>query len=149
MKRTLWWVVGIGCIGIVLSTTAAAKEKAPKNKPPVAPSEAPAPQAEAPKAPERVVFTFENDDRMKEFAALWQKRQAMLLRMSVLKSYWEQEQEMLNQLSKTLAADYHLDLTKSYTLDAPRRMILEREVPSAAAPTAPGAASSPATPATP
>ena len=165
MKRTRRWVVGVGCVGIAFAgiwfgtgrgITTAAQDKpatqpsAPivrqKNKLPVTPDAAATPQEAGSKAPEHVVYTFESDERMKEFAGLWQKRQTMLLRMSVLKSYWEQEQDALTQLSKNLATDYHLDLSKSYTLDAQRRMILEREAPAAAgaASAAPaGAASSP------
>ena len=148
MNRTLGWVVGVGCMGILLSTAAAAKDKPSdqNGKAPAAPTEAGAAQHEGAKPPEHVVYTFESDERMKAFGALWQKRQAMLLRMSVLKSYWEQEQESLNQLNKNLSTDYHLDLSKNYTLDAPRRMILEREVSAAGAAATGGVASS-ATPA--
>ena len=165
MKRTRRWVVGVGCVGIALTgiwsgmgqgIAAAAQDKPAaqpvtpvvkqKSKPPMIPDAAATPPEAGSKAPEHVVYTFESDERMKEFAGLWQKRQTMLLRMSVLKSYWEQEQDALTQLSKNLTTDYHLDLSKSYTLDAQRRMILEREVPAAAgaASAAPaGAASSP------
>ena len=100
-----------------------------------------APEAGEVKTPEHVVYTFEDDAKMKEFALMWQKRQAMLLRMSVLKSYWDQEEATLNQLNKNLVDDYHLDLAKSYTLDAPRRVILEREAAAPSPAQAPAPAS--------
>ena len=154
MKQALRWIVGVGCVGVALvgmlhvegqkiSMVAAAQDKPvaqptgtairPKSKPPVMPNVTQASQGPvgATASPEHVVYTFEDEAKMKDFALLWQKRQAMLLRMSVLKSYWEQEQEALNQINKNLSTDYHLDLSKGYTLDAQRRLILEREVPAA------------------
>ncbi len=35
---------------------------------------------------EKVVFTFENDEKMREFTKLWQQRQGIVVGMSVLQS---------------------------------------------------------------
>ena len=82
---------------------------------------------------------------MKEFTHLWQQRQTVLLRMTVLQSYWNEEQAALAKLNDQLATTYHLDATKNYSLDSTRRVLIERENPHPPPPTA-GAAPAAETP---
>lgn len=122
----LFVMAGVGVLGV--AEAAKKKEKAAE-KPPV--------QAEAPAPDEgKVVYTFENEDKLKEFAKLWHERQMVVVRMSVLRSYWDEEQAALAGLNNQFATDYKLDTTKNYTFDAKRRAIIERplEEPQAAAP---------------
>ena len=138
-------MVGMAGAGLLLAMTAAAeppKQQAPGSqaKPE---AQAPAPQGAGSGSPEgegKVMYTFEDDAKLKAFAELWQERQAILLRMSVLRSYWDEEQVSLNQLNSRVASEYHLDVTKNYMFDSKRRAIVERE------PAAPPAPSAPATP---
>ena len=137
MKRMpLRWVIGIGCAGVALgllllgqhrdSATAIAEEV---SQSPASSEAAPTPPPEG----EKIVHTFEDEAKMKTFANLWQQRQAILLRMTVLKTYWEQEQATLTQVNNKLAADYQVDVTKNYTMDGNRRVLIEREAPPSAA----------------
>jgi hypothetical protein len=144
MKRTLPWVIGIGCAGLALAFVL--RGRSPSDTMAVAQQggEAAAPQApaaEQPAAPEKVVFTFDADEKMNEFTTVWQQRQAMILRMTVLQSFWNEEQVRLAQLNKQLSDDYKVDVSKNYYLDGQRRVLIEREappqVPQTASPTQP------------
>ena len=134
------WISGIAMVlglGGPWSSTAlaeAAKKEQAEKKTEAAP---------APKAEEKVAFTFENNAKMEEFTKLWQQRQGMIVRMTVLQAYWNEEQAGLAQLNNKLTADYKLDATKNYSLDAKRRVLIERE---AAPVSLPGANTASATP---
>ena len=130
MKRAVRWGIGVCSIAVALGlflrdghrqslaiAEAAKKEQAAKK------TEA----TPAAKAEEKIAFTFENDAKMEEFTKLWGQRQGMIVRMTVLQAYWNQEQAGLAQLNNKLAADYKLDATKNYSLDAKRRVLIERE----------------------
>ena len=78
---------------------------------------------------EKIVHTFEDAAKMEEFAKLWQQRQGILVRMSVLQAYWNEEQTLLDQLNHTLSGQYALDIKKSYYLDGKRRVLIEQETP--------------------
>jgi hypothetical protein len=91
---------------------------------------APAPPPAADEAG-TITHTFQDDNQVQEFAALWQQRRQVLLRMAVLQSYWDQEQAGLAELNKHLAETYHVDPSKSYRLDTDRRALIEQ--PAAAA----------------
>ena len=97
-----------------------------------------APQAEA--AKESVVHTFADDEAMKAFANLWQQRQAVLMRLSTLQAYGNQEKATVAQLNEKLEADYHIDVTKDYTFDAKQRTLIGRETPPPAVAPAAGTA---------
>lgn len=73
-----------------------------------------------------IVYTFENKEQMDEFARVWQQRQAVMLRMSVLNAYWTEEQAALAQLNQQLTTKYHLDTAKTYTLNTDARTLIER-----------------------
>lgn len=108
---------------------------------------APAAAAPAPAAQEeKVIYTFPDEDQMKTFAQLWQQRRGMLVRMSVLKAYFDEEQARLQELDQKLAADYKIDVNKNYILDSKRRVIVETAVPAEDPAAAPAAAPAPATP---
>lgn len=104
-----------------------------------APSAKPASQESAPA--EKIAYTFDDEAKMKEFTHLWQQRQTILLRMTVLQSYWGEEQAALAKLNNQLAATYHLDATKNYSLDSARRVLIEREGPRSSPPATPAASS--------
>ena len=92
-------------------------------------------------APEKVVYTFEDDAKMGEFTNLWQQRESAIIRMSVLQSYWNQERDLLAKFNDKLTTDYKLDMAKNYFLDRTRRALIEREAsaaPPAGQPTAQG-----------
>ena len=140
MKRTLPWIVGgVGvAVGLLLlgrhrdTATAVAEQFSKQAAQPSASSGASSAQ-DTPAAPEgKIVHTFEDEAKMKEFANLWQQRQAILVRMTVLQAYWEQEQATLTQVNSRLVADYQLDVTKNYVMDSQRRVLIEREAPPAA-----------------
>ena len=82
----------------------------------------------------KAVHTFANDDEMKAFSEQWQQRQIIVLRMTVLQNYWDQEQVSLTALNKKLETEYQVDPAKNYFLDGQRRQLIEREAPPQAAP---------------
>ena len=94
---------------------------------------------------EKVVFTFENDEKMQEFETLWRQRQVAVVRMTVLQSYWTEEQALLTQLNEKLTSDYKVDTKKTYSLDPQRRVLIERGE-AQPAPTGPTLGSAPAGP---
>ncbi len=149
MKRTLLWVLGLGCAGAALafiisgrsqpSTTAIAAEQGkPQPAKPAPAQAAPAGQAAmpgaAPSAGEKIIHTFEDKTKMEEFARFWQQRQGILLRMTVLQAYLNEEQTNLSSINQKLATDYQVDVTKNYALDTERRVLIEREPPAPGAP---------------
>lgn len=108
-------VLGILAGGIGMGAAAAKDE-------PATPA---APAASAAQEEEKIIYTFSNEDQMKTFAQLWQQRRGMLVRMSVLKAYFDEEQIRLQELDQKLSADYKIDVNKNYVLDSKRRVILE------------------------
>ena len=157
MKRAgLWIVMGLGCLGIVLAlcpnvrqwsaiplVAEAAKEPNAKRPKPSSTS----PRATAPSSPsvtvtepaspaagEKVIYTFPDEAKMRDFTQLWQQRQGILLRMNVLQAYWSEEQAALTQLNNKLAIDYKIDTTKNYVLNSEKRELVEREPQSPQAP---------------
>ncbi len=113
----------LGCVGLLCAFSWGKKDKA-------APEATPAASAVvAPSASETVVHTFASDDELREFAKLWQQRQAIVTRMAVLQSYWNSEQATLAELNNTLAQRYSIDVAKNYFLDGQRRVLVEREAP--------------------
>ena len=106
---------------------------APADAPAEASGEAAAPAADA---EGKVVHTFADEDAMKAFAEVWQQRQSVLVRMAVLKAYWDSEKSLVDQLNGRLASDYQVDVTKLYALDEQRRVLIERPAPPTAQPAA-------------
>lgn len=78
---------------------------------------------------ETIVHTFATDEELQAFGNLWQQHQGNGVRLAVLKSFWDEENGELTKLNSTLSGTYQLDVTKNYTLDAQRRVIIEREAP--------------------
>jgi hypothetical protein len=154
MKRFVTW--GAGVIGVVVAigvfvfarsqsmtsvfaeSAKAAKSPAAAAAKPAAPSSAAESSGESAPAG-KVAYTFPDEAAMRRFAEQSQQRQAVLLRMSVLRAYLTEEQSNLMEMDKRFAADYGLDVTKSYFLDAQRRVLLEH-MPAAETP---GAESAP------
>ena len=73
-----------------------------------------------------VIYTFPDETSLQEFAGLWKQRQALLLRVTMLESYWNGEQAVLSQLNDQLTSGYSLDLEQNYTIDAERRVLIEQ-----------------------
>ena len=165
MKRPWRRVIGVGGLALMLAgfaqgfprdtTTALAawgKKKPQTAKPEPAPAATTGPLA----APgvgsgEPVVHTFENEAKLQEFKQLWEQRQAVILRMTVLKAYWDNEQATRTQLNDLFAKEYNLDASKDYVLDTKRSVILERQASPetsqpAAPPQTPTSAAAPSTP---
>ena len=135
MRRAIPWVVGIGCGGLVLvaglrgampdvSAADPAKDKAVQ----------PAPAAAGQGQPEqeKIVYTFTDEAKMAAFTNLWRQRQGLVLRMTVLQSYWNEEQAALAKVNETFTNEYKLDVAKNYMLDDKRRVLIEREGPTPA-----------------
>ena len=141
MKR-IGWVIAVG--GAVIVTWALWNGQAPvpsATAETAAQSTAPAASATpvAPKA-EKIIFTFEDQAKMDDFTKLWDSRRAVILRMTVLQSYWNEEQATLAQLNQKLETDYKMNFNKDYYLDRERRAIVERETQPAPVPSPPAEA---------
>jgi len=91
------------------------------------------------------VYQFADEAGMREFAGLWQQRQKALLRLAVVRAYFDSEQESATKLNAQLQTQYTLNPTSNYTLDAEKRQLIEHPAPAAAAETPP-AAGQPAAP---
>jgi hypothetical protein len=103
-------------------------------------------------AEEKAVYTFPDQAAMESFAQLWQQRQSVIVRMAVLKAYWDSEKQALTDVDQAFMTQYHMDMTKQYTLDDKRRVLIERPAPAPSATTPatqPGASAPQATPAAP
>ncbi|MBI4340856.1 MAG: hypothetical protein HY598_01075 [Candidatus Omnitrophica bacterium] len=121
MKRISGWAL-VGC-AVVCWTLAAEAAKEPKGA-------AKAPPAAAPAAPtEKIAYTFSDDAKVEEFARLWQQRQAAIVRMTVLRSYFQEEQAALEQLNQRFTKDYNLDVSKNYRFDSEHKKIIELQEP--------------------
>lgn len=118
MKRATLWTIGAGVTGVALVIALRAQEQ-PSGKAELV-KEAAAPA-------DKIAFTFSDDQKMQEFAQLWQQRQVVLTRMAVLQSYWNVEQGGLNETNKQLLEKFNLDVNKNYTLDTDRKVLVERE----------------------
>ncbi len=118
-------------LGLLMNASVEAKDNKAKEK------AAPAPAAAATKPAEKVAYTFGDQAKVDIFAKLWQQRQATVLRMTVLKSYFLEEEETLKKLNEQFAKDYNLDVSKNYKFDNERKVILELDTP--VAPPAPTA----------
>lgn len=128
MKQGALWGFAAAAAATVLAVVLSAKEppKAAEGKP-----SAPAKSSAAAMA-DQVVFTFTSDEQMRQFANLWQQRQASLTRLAVLQAYVTQEEAETGKLNQQLEAQYHLQMNKHYTLDTDRHVLIERwEAPQA------------------
>ena len=129
MKRTALWIVGAGVASVALMLALRAQERQASTPAPAA-----SPSSES-AAEENVIFTFSDEDQMRQFAQLWQQRQNAMTRMTVLQSYWNDEQASLGQLNQQLLSQYKVDAGQNhaYTLDPDRKVLIERPAPAGAA----------------
>ena len=125
MKRVTLWVIGAGVASVALMIALRAQEQAAK---PIGstPSASTVSKAAAPAGNEKTAFTFTDENQMKQFAQLWQQRQAVLTRMAVLQAYWNQEQGTLTQMNQQLLSQFNLDVAKNYTLDTDKKILIEQ-----------------------
>ena len=70
---------------------------------------------------------------MRQFGQLWQQRQSVMGRLSMLQDYLDQEQASLTYVNQKLWSQYHLDVSKPYTLDTNRRVLVEQDASAQAA----------------
>lgn len=143
MKQGAMWGVTVVVAATALAVVLSAKE--PSKSPKPSTSAAPSTAAATPAMADRIVFTFDHEDEMRQFATVWQQRQLSLTRLAVLQSYVAQENAETAKLNEQLETTYHLQLDKHYTLDTDRRVLIERwQAPDApAAAPAPDAAAKP------
>jgi len=139
MKRIVPLLVVVGGVGLVLwAVVRSSAPRQPVSQPAALPASTPPPAAvTAPPAAEAepIVYQFEDEAKMREFAGLWQQRQKTLLRLAVLRAYWENEQAGSAALNTQLETQYHLSPTGNYILDAEKRVLMERPAPAAGAET--------------
>ncbi len=131
MKRAIPWVVGLGAIALAVTFYVRGSQARPK-APPKAPA-APAAAAPAASPAEKIAYTFPNEEKMRAFTELWQKRQSVAVRMAVLKDYWTGEEASITTFNKDLQSHYDFDPAKNYSLDTQKRVLTERKAPEAAA----------------
>ena len=140
MKRTLSWGIAVGAVvaALVVLRGQGREASVAIAEPMKGPSAQPAAQTspEAGKKEEKIAHTFEDEAKMRAFAKLWQQRQGVIVRMTVLKAYFSEEQAALDELNQKITSDYQLDATKNYLLDPKRRVLIERDMPVVAAPEA-------------
>lgn len=147
MKRNAVKIVGIAVLGAALSVSSiaflVAAEKGKEKEKAADKAQAPAAAANPapPAAAEKVAYSFADQSKVDAFAKLWQQRQATVLRMTVLRSYFQEEQAALEQLNQQFAKDYNLDVAKNYRFDSEKKVIIELAEPAAQAVTSPIAAS--------
>ncbi len=121
MKRVALWLVGAGIASLSATVVLCAKDH---------PVQPPATQrSSATPSQERVAFTFSDEAQMRRFAKLWGRRQATVTRLAVLQEYANQEQADLADVNQQLLSQYNLDVSKNYTLDSDRKVLLERLAP--------------------
>lgn len=118
MKRATLWTIGAGVTAVALMIALRAQEQ---------PGGKTEPAKEAATSADKIAFTFSDEQKMQEFAQIWQQRQVVLTRMAVLQSYWNVEQGGLNETNKQLLEKFNLDVNKNYTLDTDRKVLVERE----------------------
>lgn len=85
-------------------------------------------QKAAPKTEEKVVYTFKDDNELKQFSQMFMAKQNVLTRLAVLQQYMGLEQENLKQVDGQLFLQYKVDPEKNYTLDGEKRVLRERSV---------------------
>ena len=132
MKQQLPWVIAAGAVAVALGVVVVSGRSQPASPPPVAATQqTPRPANAAATAPSegRVVHTFEDEAKLREFGSLWQGRQSSIVRMTVLQAYWNGEQASLAKLNEQLGQQYQVDPAKDYTLDGERRVLIEQKPP--------------------
>ncbi|MBI4322855.1 MAG: hypothetical protein HY596_01115 [Candidatus Omnitrophica bacterium] len=128
MQRQGWWLVGAVVGGGLLMVGLRAQERQ-AGRPPA--SKAADGSAQA------VVFTFADEAGVQAFANVWRQREQVLARLATLQEYWAREQQELAGLTQRLAAEYHVDVAKSYALDPQRKVLIEQSPSSPPAPVLP------------
>lgn len=136
MQRQGWWLVG-AVVGSGLLVVGLRAQERQVSRPPASKASSGSAQA--------VVFTFADEAQLQAFANVWRKRERLLARLATLQEYWAAEQQDLAGLNQRLAAEYHVDVAKSYTLD-PQRKVLIEQPPSPPAPVPLQPAEKPPTP---
>lgn len=136
MQRQGWWLVGaVVCSGLLVVGLRAQERQG---------SRAPGLKVSG-GSDQAIVFTFADEAQVEAFAKLWRQRERVLARVATLQEYWAREQQELAGLTQRLAAEYHVDVAKSYALD-PQRKVLVEQSPSSSASLSPHPAENPPAP---
>ncbi|HPG30758.1 MAG TPA: hypothetical protein PKY81_07880 [bacterium] len=72
-----------------------------------------------------IIYTFNGEDEIKEFAQLAQMKMAVINKMSVLENYIVLEKNNLDEVNGQLLLKYKIDPVKNYSLDANTKKIFE------------------------
>lgn len=123
MKRSVWGIAGILIAVVALIVGLQLQEKRLNAQ---QPNEGQATPAAPTSGEETIAYTFSDEAQMQEFGQLWRQHQEVRIRMAVLQGYLTQEQAALAQLNQQFLSKYNLDVTKNYSLDTDRKVILER-----------------------
>ena len=130
MKRVGFWFNGLGVMtALILYGCGQGAVKAQGEPDPAEEDQA---ATETAPGAERVVHSFSDDAQLQAFANLWQQRQGVTVRLTVLRAYVSEEESALTQLNNIMHDDYSIDPLKEYLLDTERRVILEVERPAPA-----------------
>lgn len=146
--QSRWWVAGGLCAAWMagffqMSGVAQAEPKTSKaanaGQHNAATKDTPAARAAPSSTQEKVIYTFQDDNSLQQFTELWQQRQGILVRLSVLQAYLSEEQAGLEELNEKVSSAYHMnmDALGNYVLDTDRKLIVERPGAPAAAPASP------------
>lgn len=73
----------------------------------------------------KIIYTFNDDDEVKEFAQLAQMKMTVINKMSVLENYIIMEKNNLDEVNGQLLLKYKIDPVKNYSLDANNKKIFE------------------------
>ena len=125
MKQRAPLVIGVILVAVIVGAVLVRSQgKAPGSLAPASPS---TPEGTAPEGP--VAYTFKDDQALRAFAEIWRSRQNVVLRMTILRSYWDREQALLGETNGQLKETYGVEPSENYFLNAEKRVLVERPAP--------------------
>ena len=125
MKQRAPLVIGVILVAVIVGAVLVRSQgTAPGSSAPATPS---TPEGTAPEGP--VAYTFKDDQALRAFAEIWRSRQNVVLRMTILRSYWDREQALLGETNGQLKETYGVEPSENYFLNAEKRVLVERPAP--------------------
>ena len=132
MKQRAPLVIGVILVAVIVGAVLVRSQgTAPGSSAPATPS---TPEGTAPEGP--VAYTFKDEAAVREFAELWRGRQNVVVRMTILQSYWNREQAVLAETTGPLKETYGVEPSENYFLDTDKRVLVERPAPAEEQPAA-------------